>query len=38
MLLSHHINCEGQLYEVLFLQFRFLEVSVEWETKNLTFC
>ena len=38
MLLSHLINCEGQLYEILILQFRLLEVSGKWETKNLTFC
>ena len=30
LLLSHLINCKGQLYEILLLQFRLLEVSVEW--------
>ena len=38
MLLSRLINSEGQLFEILLLKFRLLEVCVEWEIKNLTFC
>ena len=37
MLLSRLINSEGQLFEILLLKFRLLEVYAEWKTNNLTF-